>query len=142
MGTFAEAEDRAQQSGKEDTHREAVRREVRRQRSSLSLDLPRITRKIHWVVSDALRGSPASQGADRRIPWRRLGRQWEEMVSFRPLEPTGKPVVIQIREPSPLSPGQSLADWFSAERKAGKVRILNFPRLPSLIDWLSAVQKA
>jgi hypothetical protein len=52
------------------------------------------------------------------------------MLAFTPLEPTGRPVVIQIQDPSPLSPGQSIGDWLAAERRTGKVSILNLPRPP------------
>lgn len=129
-GAVAEEEESRRENGEKDSHAEALRREVRRVRSTLSPELPRVRGRIRWVVGDALRGSLVSEVADRRIPWRRFRKQWEEMAGFRPLESTGKPVVIQIREPSLVAPGQSLAEWFSAQRKAGTISILNFPRYP------------
>lgn len=110
--------------------RETTRTAVRQLRGVLSPDMERIKERARLLLMDALQGCYMyAKPLPDRIPWKRLHRQWNEMVQFQPWERGSKPIIVLFPN-APLEPGQSITEWVEFQRKSGRIRVLNVPPRP------------
>jgi hypothetical protein len=119
--------------------REATRRSVRQLRGALASDVESIKGRLRLVLMDALQGKylygPRVPG---RIPWKRLRREWSEMIHFQMMDRSAKPIIVLLPN-TPLEPGQSIAEWMVAQRKAGRISVLNPPSPPLIFQAVKAL---